>query len=239
MRKDAACLALAMLAMATGAGAGDQFSYNRIEIDLRNTAIDKQELRGYLGVGVGVSGSMEITPHLFGLVAVHRIGYDQPNIQAPVFEDDIRFRQDEYQAGLGWNLPLATKLDLVTSLSWLHLHRRYRYEEIPGTDYLDASGPRLDLGLRGFTGRHFAWTLGAHLLRMHVDVDATTGALDFRARGNKLTGRGVNAGFRVQFTRLFGVGVDFSANHHDADENEGRVEVKFRLQFGDRDGPPN
>lgn len=209
MRKFVAVGALGAL-MAGPVLAADNFSYNQIELGLIGTSVDDEA--GDLdteGGGLSLAASVEFTPNVFGFINLSSVRHE-----FKYYDED--FDIGRAGIGVGFNLPLTQRLDLVSGISLEGL----RLDD--GIDEIDGSGYGLNLGLRGGGGRsRFEWNVGLKYVDLKFDDENG----DFSLDDTFLTG-----GFRYSFTRTFALGLDLSSNGDD----ESSALVAFRWTFADR-----
>jgi opacity protein-like surface antigen len=208
MRKTILAGAVATLAMA-GPAAADNFSYNILELGLVATAVDDQG--GDLdteGGGLSLGASVEFTPNVFGFLNLSGATHDLKYY-------DESFDIGQGGLGIGFNLPLAQSLDLVSGVSLQTLRMETDFDTFSGSGY------GLNVGLRGGGGR-LEWNVG--LEYVDIDFDLPDGEA-FSASDTLF-----KAGFRYKFTQLFALGVDVAGNGDD----ETRGILAFRWNFNDR-----
>lgn len=208
MRKSIACGAIAAL-LAGPAMAADNFSYNMIELGIIGSTVDDQG--GDLdaeGGGLSFSGSVELTPNVFGFV-------DLANTRYELKYYDEEFDIGRGALGVGLNYPLGRGLDLVTGVSLQRLRMENDFDTFSGNGY------GLHLGLRGGSGR-LEWNAGLKYVDVNFDLPDDEG---FDASDTMF-----QAGFRYNFTPMFGLGLDIAGNGDD----ETNALLAFRWTFSDR-----
>ena len=118
-----------LAALPFAASAADGLSYNYVEGGYAKTdsTIDAD--------GWALNGSVAFHPnfHLFG-------GYSSQEF------DNTNFDFKQYRFGVGYNHPIASKVDLVT---------RVAYEKIDAGDAFDADGYSTEVGVRGAANEMF------------------------------------------------------------------------------------
>lgn len=227
MRGSSICCAMAALFLAGQAMAQDQLSYNKVDVGLVGASFAGASGEDPAGGGIDINGSWEFASHVFGFGELSAIGYEYPD------DEDSRssFAIGNFELGVGFNATLAPSLDLVAGLSWRSLAEAYDLDDDDDEQTYTARGVGVALGLRGLIGRRFAWEAGLKYAKLDNDDDD----IEFAVTSLK-------SGFRYQFTRLIGVGVDVGINGYDSDlriaADEITVAAMFRLQFDDRDGSP-
>lgn len=203
MRRFMAIPAIAALALAGPVVAAD-FSYNTLELGLYGQSIDDPNGdEGLDGSGLTISGSWAFSPGVFGFASLAGTEYEYRNYS------DSDFTTGQLQLGLGFHVPLSSRVDLVSGVSL----QRLRLED----DYnftLNETGYGLNVGLRGMAGNRFEWTAGLKYVDLGDGFDDTSWT----------------AGFRYHFTRLFALGLDIGST----DKNEANALIGFRWDFGNR-----
>jgi hypothetical protein len=128
-------------------------------------------------------------------------------------------------------------VDLVARASWNHLHRWYGFA-VSGDNpaiarEVDVSGDGigLDLGLRGGR-RRFDWHVLLKVARL--DADLTGHGEPFRYTGHSTLLR-LEYGVRAKLTQGFEIGGGMFVVP--VGPTEARLQLSFRLQFKDWDGP--
>jgi len=207
MRKLLVLPAMATLALAGPAMAGT-FSYDMVEAGIIGDSIDDPHGNNDLdGRGLSLGGSVALTPHVFGFGNISGTHYEYRHF------DGSDFDVGNFQLGLGFNMPLNSRLDLVSGISLQRLHL-----ENDTQDSLNESGYGLNVGLRGMIGPRLQWTVGMN----YVDYG--------RDNGDAGDDTSWNAGFRYYFTRVFAVGVDVGST----DKNQANALIAFRWDLGNR-----
>jgi hypothetical protein len=209
MRKTILASAIATLAVA-GPALADNFSYNILELGLVGATVDDQG--GDLdteGGGLSLGASVEFTPNIYGFLNLSGVTHDLKYY-------DESFDIGQGGLGIGFNLPLASSLDLVSGVSLQSLRMETDFDTFSGNGY------GLNVGLRGGGGR-LEWNVGLEYIDIDFDLpdDEAFSASDTMFK----------AGFRYKFTRLFALGLDVAGNGDD----ETRALVAFRWNFNDRD----
>lgn len=203
MRKILAIPAIAALALAGPVMAAD-FSYNTLELGLYGQWIDDPNGDDDLdGSGMVLNGSWAFSPGMFGFASLAGTEYEYRH-----FEDQD-FTLGQLQLGVGFNVPLSSRVDLVSGVSL----QRLRLED-DFNNALNEDGYGLNVGLRGMAGNRFEWTAGLKYVDLGKHQDDTSWT----------------AGFRYHFTRLFSMGLDIGST----DKDEGNALIGFRWDFGDR-----
>lgn len=203
MRSVQVVAAMAVLLVGGPVVAGD-FSYNMLELGLYGEAIDDPDGdEGIDGSGLSLNGSWAFTPGVFGFASLAGTDYEYRNY------DDSDFSAGHLKLGVGFNVPLSERLDLVSGVSL----QRLRLED-DFNNTLNERGYGLNVGLRGLVGQRFEWTAGLDYVDYGRDNDDTSW----------------KAGFRYYFTRLFAMGLDLGST----DEEQGSAVIAFRWDFGNR-----
>jgi Outer membrane protein beta-barrel domain len=203
MRKSLAVPAMAALALTGPVMAGD-LSYNMLEVGLIGDTIDDPNGNEDLqGSGASIGGSWEFGPSMFGFANLSGTDYEYRHYS------DSDFKAGQFQLGLGFHVPLSSRLDLVSGASL----QRLRLED-DFNNTLNESGYGLNVGLRGLIGRRFEWT----------------GRLNYVDFGDGGDDTSWTAGFRYYFTPLFAMGLDLGST----DKNEANALIAFRWDFGNR-----
>lgn len=207
MRKTLVLSALASLALAGPAMAGT-FSYSYLEGGLFGEAIDDPDGNQYdlEGGGLDLKGSWAIGHAMFGFLNLSGTEYEYT--KAP--DDTEDFSAGKLGLGIGFHIPLGSKLDLVPSISLQRLRLKNDFYDTT----LNEEGLGLGIGLRGLIGERLQWTVGLQ----HVDY----------GRDNEDTAW--STGFRYYFTRTFAMGVDIGST----DENQASGLIAFRWDVGNR-----
>jgi hypothetical protein len=252
-------LSMALLALAMPGGAaraGDQFSYNQLDVSGGFGLLIGDDI--YAGLGWRLAGSVEITPHLFAFGNLHKARYYEQHVDDTFGEiswnlsedDDVEYRDDDsehidkrgHEYGLGLNLPLVHKLDLVAGVSrmYQHLERdgdddyplRIRNERIRG------HGPSLQVGVRGLVGEALAYRVALNVAVLHTDFDRF-GPYGDPESGRKYRGlEGLTWSIRLQPLKRLAFGFDIAAVQF-ARDTDLRIQLGVRMQFDDWDGPPD
>lgn len=200
---------LAALALVSTPAIADNFSYNLIELGFTGTTVDDQG--GDLdaeGGGLTLRGSAEFSPHVFGFFNLASSRYE-----LKYYDEHLDIGRGAL--GIGFNYPLADRLDLVAGASL----QRLRTETL--VDTFSGNGYGLHLALRGGAGR-LEWHAGLE----YSDFDFDVGNQSFDVDDTMF-----QAGFRYNFTPLFSLGLDLATNGDD--ESSGTL--AFRWSFADRD----
>lgn len=205
MRKSLALSAIAAMALAGPALAADKFSYTYIEGSLSGEAIDdpngNEEIEGS---GVGLTGSVALNKHVFGFMNLSGTDYQYKNY------DDSDFSIGRFGLGVGLNVPLGSRVDLVSGVSLQRL--RAKLEDFD--DATNEQGYGLNVGLRGLIGERLQWTVGLNYVDFGDNFDDTSWT----------------TGFRYYFTRTFAMGLDVGST----DKNQGQGLIAFRWDIGNR-----
>jgi hypothetical protein len=204
MRKSA-LFSMIVAIFACGQASADNFSYNKIDLGLIGTNIDYGNGIEIDGVGLGANGSWEFGSNVFGFGGVS-------HVELSVDGEELG-SITQSSLGLGFNVPLGSRIDLVGTAAY----QRADLLDADGYDAGAADGYGIGLGVRGLGGKRFHW----HANLNYSDLDGEGGLA-------------YEAGFRFQFTRLFGLGLDLSASDDDG-VTTGIATLAFRFQFGDRD----
>lgn len=195
--------------LAAPAFAADNFSYNILEFGLVGSQVDDQS--GDLdteGGGLSLAASVEFTPNIFGFLTLSGVTQDFKYY-------DESFDIGRGGIGVGFNLPLARNIDLVSGISLEGLRMETDVDTFSGDGY------GLQVGLRGGGGR-IEWHAGIKYVDLKFDdLDEDAFSIDDTF---------FEAGFRYKFTRLFSMGLDVSANGDD----ETSAALAFRWNFDDR-----
>lgn len=203
MRRFLAVSAIAAMGMAAPVMASDM-SYNILELGLYGESIDDPNGdEGIDGSGITLNGSWAFTDGMFGFVGLSGTEYEYRNY------DDSDFTLGRMQLGIGFNMPLSDRLDLVSGIS---LQRVRLGDDFNNT--LNERGYGLKAGLRGKAGERFEWTAG----------------LDYVDLGEGQHDTSWSAGFRYYFTRLFAMGLDIGST----DKEQGSAVIAFRWDLGNR-----
>ena len=123
--------ALALLAaLPFAASAADGISYNYVEGGYAKTNTDVLDADGW-----ALNGSVAFHDnfHLFG-------GFQKQEF------DDTNFDFDQYRIGVGYNHPIASKVDLLT---------RVAYEKVDAGNLFDVDGYSMEVGVRGAANAMF------------------------------------------------------------------------------------
>ncbi|MEJ0099595.1 MAG: outer membrane beta-barrel protein [Pseudomonadota bacterium] len=206
MRKLLVLSALATLGVAGPVMAGT-FSYDMVEAGIIGDTIDdphgSEDLEGH---GLSVGGSVSLTPNVFGFANYSSTDYEYRHF------DDSDFTVGHFALGVGFDVPLSRRLDLVSGISLQRLHLDN------DNDTLNEDGYGLNVGLRGMLGPRLQWTVGLN----YVDYG--------RSDGDDGDDTSWTAGFRYYFTRVFAVGVDVGST----DKNQANALIAFRWDLGNR-----
>lgn len=123
--------ALALLAaLPFAASAADGISYNYVEGGYAKTNTDILDADGWAANG---SVAIHENFHLFG-------GFQNQEF------DDTNFDFNQWRVGVGYNHPIASKVDLLT---------RVAYEKVDADFGLDADGYSMEVGVRGAANEMF------------------------------------------------------------------------------------
>jgi len=177
MRKLAILGAIATLGTSVPAFAINDFSYTYAEVGYING-----ESGGRDGDGVNLFGSLRLADMLHGFGS-----YSEQ-------EFDGNVNVDFFQAGLGLNFPLASKVDLIG---------RFSYVEV------DVEGPGFRVDDRGYA---FNFSLRTRVLG-ELEL---SGGLNYQDLDQGGEDTSINFGGRYYFTRSLAVGVDLLQNGDDS-----------------------
>jgi len=177
MRKSSILLAIATLGASVPAFSTDDFSYTYADVGYINS-----ESGGRDGDGANLFGSLRLADMLHGFAS-----YSEQ-------EFDGNLNVDFFQAGLGLNLPVASKLDFIGRLSYVQVD-----VDGPGFSTVEDNGYAFDFSLRTRVMGELELTGGFN----YQDLD----------RGGEDTS--INFGARYFFTRALALGVDILQNDSD------------------------
>ncbi len=203
MRKNLAIPAVAALALSGPVLAAD-FSYNTLELGLTAESIDDPGGEdGLDGSGMSLSGTWEFSPGVFGFASLGGTEYEYRHLE------DSDFSTGQLQLGVGFNIPLSSRVDLVSGVSLQRLRLEDEFDNA-----LNEDGYGLKVGLRGMASNRLEWTAGLNYVDFGEGLDDTSWT----------------AGFRYHFTRLFSVGLDIGSTN----KNQANGLIGFRWDFGNR-----
>jgi hypothetical protein len=200
MRKSLALSALASLAVAGPVLASD-ISYTYVEGTLIGESIDDPSGDDDIeGSGLGLTGSVELSKHLFGFMNLSGTEYEYKNF------DDSDFSAGRLGLGIGLHFPLGKNLDLVGAVSLQRLRLEDEFDNA-----INEQGHGWDIGLRGMAGQRLQWNVGLNYVDYGDDFDDT----------------GWTAGFRYYFTRTFAAGLDVAST--DKDQGQALIAFRWDI----------
>ncbi len=200
MRKSLALSAIASLAVAGPVLASD-ISYTYVEGALTGEAIDDPDGDDDIeGSGLSLTGSVDLSSHVFGFLNLAGTEYQYKNF------DDSDFSAGRLGLGIGWHFPLGSKIDLVSGVSLQRLRLEDEFDNA-----INEQGYGVNVGLRGMAGQRVQWNVGMNYVDYGDDVDDTSWT----------------AGFRYYFTRGFAMGLDVGST--DKDQGQALIAFRWDI----------
>lgn len=204
MRRFLAISAIAAMGVVAAPVVAGDLSYNTLELGLYAESIDDPDGdEGLDGSGISFNGTWAFSEGVFGFVGLSGTEYEYRNY------DDSDFSLGRLQLGIGFNMPVSSRIDLVSGISL----QRVRLED-DFNNTLNERGYGLKAGLRGLAGDRFEWTAGLEYVNLGEGQDDTSWS----------------AGIRYYFTPLFAMGLDIGST----DKEQANMVLAFRWDLGNR-----